>query len=314
MGDRFSDSARSLTGVGVTRLVVGQGHTVPSTPMDLVETGVSASNEAWGERLLQRLAETQTHAVLEDGCGRVMGRRRHEQLAADVGFLEAHGVVVAQCFTGGDLLKSLSEGPPSDALAVSNWLGLPQFVSSPEMLAVLPRAKWLPGIHTEEIAWDRVVLSEPRPVVMQLLPQSVNGEYGGGPTDLSQLHEDGLIDLWALSGVPESLLPALFRRADIVVDHSGTGPYGAISRLSLGAGCLTLVPLGSMTGPQPAPPVIDVSNDPIAELVRDIVERPDAYRPVAEAGPRYVKRWHDGRESARVMAEFLGLAIEEVTM
>lgn len=316
MGDRCARAARLLPHVGVTRAVLGPAQAETPTTVDWAETSAVAASDEWGDRLLEALAQTQTHVIMEDGWGRVAGRGRHDLLAADVGVLESRGVVVAQSFTAGSLASTQPGKPETDVAAVANWLGLRQFVPTPDLLDSLPNATWLPTILRCAVALDRMVLTSPRPVVLQLLPKTMGDRYVGGSLDLSALHDEGIIDLFALSGVPQTFVPALLKKADVVIDQFGLGEYGESATRFMAAGCLTLTSVhdAASAARSPIPPVVDVASAPLAELVRDIAERPEEYRAMAAAGPGYVQRWHDGRETLRVMADFLGVDVDGVAV
>jgi hypothetical protein len=57
-------------------------------------------------------------------------------------------------------------------------------------------------------------------------------------------------------------------------------------------------------------PIRGADPNSLAEVLEEVIAEPEAAREMAARGPAYVAEHHDGRRSARVLADFLGVAAE----
>ncbi|WP_400994014.1 glycosyltransferase [Agromyces sp. GXQ0307] len=197
--------------------------------------------------------------------------------------------------------------------AVFERLGVPSFVATPELLLDWPAAAWLP-IVIDPTDWrnSRPALAGERPVVLHAPTNpAVKGTALIEPT-VERLDADGIIDYQRVIKVPADQMPARYASADVVLDQFALGIYATTSIEAMAAGRLVVAHLHDqvrdhireVTGLEP--PVVEATPDTIGEVLRDVADRPEHYRRIAERGPAYVDAVHDGALSARVLAPFLG--------
>lgn len=192
-------------------------------------------------------------------------------------------------------------------------LGLPAFVATPELLGDWPDARWLPiVIDPEDWHNDRPALSGEVPVVLHAPTNPlVKGTALIEPT-VERLSGEGIIDYQRVIRVPASEMPARYAAADVVLDQFALGIYATTSIEAMAAGRLVIAHLHDQVREHilevagRKPPIIEATPDNIGEVLRDIAERPDHYRQIAQRGPEYVDAVHNGALASRVLAPFLG--------
>jgi hypothetical protein len=107
--------------------------------------------------------------------------------------------------------------------------------------------------------------------------------------------------------MPPAQAAELIRSADVVVDQVLLGLYGVLACEAMSAGRLVLGNVGErLRSRVPADlPVVEVTPTNLAEVLERFLLDPAAAREVAAQGPAFVERFHDGRYSSKVLAEFL---------
>lgn len=194
-------------------------------------------------------------------------------------------------------------------------LSVPSFVATPELLGDWPAARWLP-IVIDPTQWrnDRPALTEDVPVVLHAPTNpAVKGTALIEPT-VERLAADGIIDYQRIIKVPAAEMPRRYEHADVVLDQFALGIYATTSIEAMAAGRLVVAHLHDqvrehileVTGLEA--PIVAATPDTIGAVLRDVAERPDHYRAIAQRGPEYVDAVHNGALSARVLAPFLGKA------
>jgi hypothetical protein len=186
----------------------------------------------------------------------------------------------------------------------------PTFVSTPDLLDFAPRARLLPVVVDPDVwATDRPVLARRRPVVLHAPGNPfMKGSALLDPA-LEALDERGLIEYRRVAGVPPAEMPALVADADVLVDQVVLGLYSATAVQGMAAGRLVIAHVPDRVRarvPGGAVPIADATADSIVELLEHVVAEPDTFVEVAAQGPAFARRVHDGRESARVLAESFG--------
>ncbi len=279
----------------------------------------------WQER--QRAAAyTATHLLVEaeePPFGRLLGR----SVRAQVDDVIAAGVDVAFLAHGTDVrlpsrhLASTEWSPyhhPSlyvpraETLAARNIAYLadtrrPVFVSTPDLLVDVPWARWCPVVVDPQ-RWAAPP-REPSDRLRVAHAPSVGPVKG---TDLllpalRRLEADGVIELELVQGVASADMPAVFARADVVVDQVRLGSYGVAACEALAAGCVVVGRLSdqvretvqAQTGS--APPIVQADPRILEDVLRELAGS-DLAELRAE-GIRFVQRVHDGSLSARILRE-----------
>lgn len=191
----------------------------------------------------------------------------------------------------------------------------PVFVSTPDLLDVLPGATWLPlVVDVDGLATDRPTLERERPVVLHA---PSNPRLKGTPAVeavLTELEAEGLVEYRRLEGVPHERMARFVGDADVVVDQVVLGNPGVLLTEALAAGRLVVAHLSDavrarMREADPAgeePPVVEADPTSLAGVLREVVAERAAYRERAARGPGWARRNHDGTRSAQVLAAWLG--------
>ncbi|MFF7248165.1 glycosyltransferase [Embleya sp. NPDC008237] len=322
---------RHLPGVRAEASALSSANT-PGHPSDQAIATDDWLSTRWQLGRLARVLDRYTHVLAEGGMP-AFGRLGGSWVDTDLAELRAAGISLGLVLYGSEARdpaahRARVEFSPFDPryelthalqakvdrlLPILRGLDVPTFVATPDLIADVPDAVWLPAA-IDPSAWrtGKPVLARERPVVVHVMTSPfLRGTARIEPT-LHRLHEIGLIEYRRILNRPAAELPALFADADIVLDQFGCGSYGMTSCQALAAGRLTICYLHeSATEHLPADlPIRGADPNSLAEVLEEVVAEPEAARELAARGPAYVAEHHDGRRSARVLADFLGVAAE----
>lgn len=257
-------------------------------------------------RMLGRSVEAQAHALLERGV--------------DVAYL-AHGTDVRLPSRHRRLNPWSHYDDPSiytprlETLAARNIAllersGRPLFVSTPDLLADVPAAAWCPVVVDPE-RWhaERAVETPDGRLRVAHAPSvgAVKGTELILPA-LTALHDEGVIELELVRGVPSAQMPAVFARADVVIDQLRIGSYGVAACEAMAAGCIVAghvtadvrALIAERTGLEL--PIVEATPDTIDEVLRALAADVDRAT-LRERGREFVRDVHDGRRAAAVLRE-----------
>jgi glycosyltransferase involved in cell wall biosynthesis len=125
---------------------------------------------------------------------------------------------------------------------------------------------------------------------------------------------DGVVAYRAASGLPADGVRELYRDADVVLDQFRLGIYGVAACEAMAAGRLVVsdVDAGVRAAVRARTgldlPVRQAAAEQVGDVLRDAAGagRADASA-LARSGPGFVADVHDGRRSAHVLREALGL-------
>jgi hypothetical protein len=189
---------------------------------------------------------------------------------------------------------------------------LPVFVSTPDLLIDVPRAKWCPLVvdpdrwHAENahLKRDRLrVLHAPTYRVLK-------GTDLVLPT-LRRLEEEGVLDLELVEGVPNSEMAARLARADVVIDQFRIGSYGVYACEAMAAGRVVVGHVSDqvrqavhqLSGYEL--PIIEATPNSLEDALRAIQNDRQVAVDASTKGPDFVRAVHDGRLSVTTLSEFL---------
>lgn len=334
-GYRWSRAAES-SGVVSARNYVHLGNNPYGYDADhLVTWRQSEHSRAWQNAMLDTIRENYTHVLLE-ACFPILGGMFRGDVRRQVTLIQDAGVKVAVVGHGTDVrlpsthlrLTAYShfgdgaedwapvdmiESNVAENLALIRDLDVPVFVSTAGLMADLPSSHFL-GVVIDPERWSTQVppLQRSRPRVVHAPTQMhVKGTYLLRPV-LQRLHGEGVIEYVELEGVAHADMPAVFADADVVVDQFRIGDYGVGACEAMAASRLVLTYVhedvrAEVERQAGTPlPIPAVTIDTIEEVLRDVAARRDHYRAIAEQGPEFVRRLHDGRFSRDVLLrEFL---------
>ncbi|HEU4945772.1 MAG TPA: glycosyl transferase family 1, partial [Kribbella sp.] len=189
----------------------------------------------------------------------------------------------------------------------------PVFVSTPDLLAELPAAHWLP-VTIDPAPWARAavpVMARERPVVVHAPSNPRLKGSEAIETAMAELAARGLVEYRRIEGVPHDRMPAVVGDADIVVDQLVMGLYGVAACEAMAAGRLVVSYVGdpvraevrNRTGLEI--PIVEANPETLTEVIIALVADRDGAAERAAAGPRFVATLHGGRRSAEALARWL---------
>ncbi|WP_168583416.1 glycosyltransferase [Gephyromycinifex aptenodytis] len=188
----------------------------------------------------------------------------------------------------------------------------PVFVSTPDLLDMLPDATWCPVVvDPQKWALEGQILQRERPVVVHA-PSSgrIKGSTLIDPL-MERLDAEGVIEYRRLRDMLPSQMPLAYRDADIVLDQFALGSYGVAACEAMAAGRVVLghntdsVRERVQTGTGMELPIVEATPESIVEVLRGLLADRDGARARAEAGRQFVAQVHDGRRSADALRGFL---------
>lgn len=271
-----------------------------------------------------------THVAL-DGFRTYYRARQRGRFPGDARWLERRGWKVALISHGTDTRSPerhmgrlewsyFQDGTPEWRAAISassaenraaaESLGLPVFFSTPDLALDLPNGTWLPVcVPVERWASAEPVLERPRPRVVHVPSNSIVKGTRHVEAVCSDLASRGIIEYVSPGHVPNDEMVTLIGSADIVIDQVMSGFYGVAAVEAMAAGRVligSLAPDVRELMPE-SPPFATANPATLADAITRMLDDRQAARATASEGPGFARRWHDGAESARRLAPFLGV-------
>jgi glycosyltransferase involved in cell wall biosynthesis len=274
-----------------------------------------------------------THAIIEGGHS-MFGSLPERSFWDDLGLYEGARVLVALVFHGSDIrdpdkhAAEMEYSPyKADSLyridselilkirAIVQRLSYeirkfdgPVFVSTPDLMDYLPRARWLPQVVDLKF-WDPapIRIGERRPRVVMVPSSNVLKGSAYADAVCWQLHEAGLINYQPLRSVSPRQMGKAITRADIVIDGLVLGAYGTTAVEGMATQRLVISNVERVVDRVEQLPIVNADPGTLESTLLDITENPDRFRLLAEQGRAYVERYHDGSYSVIQLAAFLGL-------
>jgi hypothetical protein len=206
------------------------------------------------------------------------------------------------------------EGDVRRNRALLTRLGLPVFVSTPDLLLDVPEATWLPVvIEVDAWATTSAPLTARVPVVAHAPSRGpIKGSDLVDPI-LRRLDAEGLVSYRRVEGVPAEQMPGVYRDADIVLDQFRIGDYGVAACEAMAAGRVVIAHVSehsrgvvlAETGLHL--PIVEATADELEGVIRSILTDRARYRRLAATGVEFAREVHSGQRSARLLSEFLGI-------
>ena len=332
--DRWASAAREhLPDVAAVSMAyrVGRefGHPVDQT----VPIGAYVVSRAWQRAQREVVLTNYTHVLIE-ALRPPFGAVFSENVADQVRDLQAAGVRVALVCHGSDIRlpsRHASRNPDSpfqgsllpntaslerEAAAnrrILDKLGLPVFVSTPDLLIDVPSALWIPVVIDTQ-AWGAggAVLERHVPVVLHAPSGAVMKGSDLIDAGMRRLHDEGVIEYRRLERVPAHEMIDAVRSADIVLEQFRLGSFGVAAVEALATGRLVVGAVTDQVRDHVRAetgldlPIVHSTAADVPAVVRDLVARRAASQRHAALGRDYAVSVHDGRRSAAVLAQFLG--------
>lgn len=329
---------RELPGLSTRVIKVDRGDIVTFDADDTVDLATFRRDPAWSQRLEDAAMAGWTHALLEAGRP-LFGIRNGKDFEGDLKHLRARGVRVGLIMHGSEirdprrhatttpwspfadpheeLTASLQAQRDVLSLKVLAYAsqGVPVFMSTPDLLAEVPGSIWLPVV-VDVRRWrpGAPVLERRRPVVVHVPSRaSIKGSARVDEV-LTRLHEAGQVEYRRLQGIEPARMPEIISQADVLLDQFALGSYGVLACEGMAA---ARVVLGHVTPDVRRAvkaacgvdlPVLEATPDTIEEVLASLVADREGARARAEHGRTFVETLHDGRHSAGVLRDHLGLS------
>lgn len=292
-----------------------------------VPVAVYNRSRAWQEAELGAVREF-THVLVEAErpiFGRLFSRdvAREERVLAGAGISTAymcHGTDIRlpsrhvartrwSPYLDPDMYVARHEREAARNAELLERLGRPVLVSTPDLLADVPYARWCPVV-VDSARWSAPRRPERRVPVVAHVPSNagIKGTELVRPA-MQRLHERGVIEYREITGVPSEKMPAVWADADVVLDQFRLGSYGVAACEAMAAGCVVVghvlddVRAHVLSASGSALPVVEADPDDVEAVVTALAADPDRRAAIAAEGAAFVRDVHDGRLSARVLLE-----------
>jgi hypothetical protein len=195
-------------------------------------------------------------------------------------------------------------------LALLSALGLPVFVSTPDLLIDVPSAQWCPVVvDAQRWVGGRQLFSTRKPVICHIPSMNwMKGTHLIEPV-LRRLHESGVIEYRSVTGIPAREMPALIGDADIVLDQFRLGSYGVAACEAMAAGRVVIghiQPEVRQSVREHAGielPIIEADADSLEHVILRVIANREEALEVAEAGRSFVDAVHSGGMSASTLRD-----------
>jgi len=323
---------RHLDGVGAISSVVRVSQDFRHPADEQVPLGVYAASTRWQRAQFAAVSSGFTHVIVE-AQKQPFGAVLDETTLGQVRRLQNAGVRVLMLCHGTDIrlpsrhLAANPGSPFADALAavapvlerealksraLLDRLGVPVFVSTPDLLLDVPYATWLPVVVDPALwAVDEPALRRAVPVVAHAPSNAaVKGSDLLDPV-LAKLQAEGLLEYRRIQGVPFEKMREVYRDADIVLDQFRLGDYGVAACEAMAAGRLVIAHVSEHSRSTVAAasglelPIVEAGADEVEDVLRRIIADRGAWAEVAARGPAFVTAVHNGRLSADVLRPHL---------
>lgn len=322
---------RTAPGVRTEVLTIDRGSHLTYESDIVVPLQTFTDDADWARRFESHVLDSWTHALIEGGRS-ILGTMYGRNYINNAKVLDEVGIAVALLFHGSDLRDPrlhASRTPwspfsdPEDELVRSlqarrDVLGShfldfdgPKWVSTPDLLADLPGAQWLPVVvDVARWASDTTPMERPVPVVVHVPSRTRMKGTALVEAALEDLRSEGAIDYRRMEGVPPSQMARVIGNSDIVLDQFVLGSYGVAAVEAMAAGRVVLGHVMDDVRELCAGlPVVEATPATIVQVLRDLLADRERAREIAAEGPRYAARVHDGRVSGTLLVDALRPAV-----
>lgn len=331
-GYAWARAAENLPGVGAVNMHHSSGAGFGFASDYQVPTTVFVRSEAWQRAHFRAVSRSFSHVILES-VWPLFTNRFGNDVEREVAALRHAGVQVAVAAHGSDIrlpdrhagLDSWSPFHPGvwestpklqaraeEKHEILRRLGVPVFVSTPDLLGDWPDATVLPlVVNPCDWAGGPAPLEREVPVVVHAPSRAVVKGTDAIRPVMRALDQRGVIEYREVSGVAAKDMPALIGEADIVLEQFRIGTYSVAAVEAMASGRIVVGHVHDQVREHVARrhglelPVVQATPDALEAVVLDILARRSHFRTVAAAGASFVRTVHDGRASAETLRSFL---------
>lgn len=332
-GFAWARAAERLPDVAAASIMYrGEDDVFGFTADHVIPVSALISNGRWRDAQQAAILGGFTHVVVESGRP-VFGREG--DVGAQLRMLQDRGVSVALVWHGSDIRlpseharrepdSPFRDGAYPDTEVLERVARenrelveracVPVFVSTPDLVAFVPEAIWLPVVVDAD-RWAEAAalpaLERERPVVVHA-PSRAGLKGSDAIADVvRKLHDEGVIDYREMRGLPADQMPDFYGEADIVLDQFLIGSYGVAACEAMAAGRLVVghvsdevrAAVSVKTGLEL--PVVQARVAELEDVLRRIAADRGGYQPQAASGRAFVRTVHEGTYSADVLRSFL---------
>jgi hypothetical protein len=303
-------------------------------PADIYAVGEHTGDLNFQLDRARRVLGSYTH-YLADSFTPALGRLNGGHIQDDLPSLRAAGIKVALLAHGSDVrdperhmnryehshfhaadeavLAALAKKSARNR-RVAAKSGLPQFVTTPDLLDDLPGARWAPLVVDID-SWaggaggaaERPAMERRRPLVVHAPSKRwTKGTERVVPV-LEELERAGAIEFRMATGVPWARVRELVREADIVVDQFAVGTYGTFACEGMAAGRPVVAFLDERVHQNVGirPPVVNATPGTLHSALESLLDDREFAIRTARESVEYVRTYHDGTYTAGVLDGFL---------
>jgi hypothetical protein len=191
--------------------------------------------------------------------------------------------------------------------------GVPVFVTSPDLLLDLPRARWLPitiDVESFTLAGTKRPCGSSSGALRVLFQPSRGWLKSADLVEpiLQRLANEGVIQRIANDPIAQHLMAERIASADVVIDRFD-GIAGVTSMEALAAGRIVIANIArwAYKNAEAIPPIYHSTPDTLEATLRQIAKAGKTFDWDYSKGLAYVRKWHDGSESAARITKFLKL-------
>lgn len=331
----WAHAASAVDGVAAVNVMFRNAEDPFAYPADQsVPTPYAVRNLRWQRAQRRAIHRGFTHVLVESG--RRLASEVVTSVRTEIEAFQRRGVRVGLLWHGSDIRQPSvhatmdPDSPFRDGAYADQTLleeitlrnreliaatDAPNFVSTPDLLAFVPDATWLPVV-VDARRWAKAatgpVLERERPIVVHAPSRAgLKGTALVEPT-LRRLHDEGLIEYREVVQVPSAQMPEVYGAADIVLDQFSLGIYGVAACEALAAGRVVVSHVSDVvreivraeTGHDL--PVIEARAADLEKVLRRVVSDRAWAAGIAAQGPSFVADVHDGTRSREALSAFLG--------
>ncbi|MGP3987393.1 glycosyltransferase family 4 protein [Streptomyces sp. 3N207] len=297
-------------------------------PADIYAIGERTGDLGFQLDRARRVLGSYTH-YLADSFTPALGRLNGGHIQDDLPSLSAAGIKVALLAHGSDvrdphrhmsryehslfhaadetiLRKLANKSARNRRMAAQS--GLPQFVTTPDLLEELPGARWAPlVVDADSWASERPAMERACPVVLHAPSKRwTKGTEQAVPV-LEELDRRGLIEFRLVTGAPWAEVQEMVKEADLVVDQFAVGTYGTFACEGMAAGRPVIAFLDERLHRSVGirPPIVNATPATLRSALESLLDDRDFAMRTAQESVEYVRTYHDGTYTADVLDGFL---------
>ncbi|MBB1482821.1 glycosyltransferase [Tessaracoccus sp. MC1865] len=300
-------------------------------PVDETVTYGQWVSPAWQKQLQAKLEDRVSHVLTESGRS-VIGAKFGAHFYDEVGWFARKGIRQGLVFHGSDIRNprihaslepdSPFKDPTEELTAilqrqvedltphVLSFDG-PVFVTTNDLLDYLPQATWLPVVvDTDEWRTSMSPLAHGGLPIVFHVPsrRSIKGSEDVDAV-CRELETEGLIVYRGLNELSRDEMREQMLTADIVIDQIRLGDYGITAVEAMSGSRVVIGHVADRVRQRIKDdvPIVEATSQTLRSVLLDVAADPARAAVLGSRGREYAKRWHDGRHSAHVLAEFMGL-------